>query len=116
MEVPKDLLTSLATSPIEVVTQVVLATGLVVKLAGPLIPSDQAEGERQYVLIVNPSVRRLNLEATGVILRDMVTASARGVAFENPQMAAVLPGSARGRKMIGNQHATIEELAGKDTE
>ena len=71
VEVPKDLLTSQATSPIEVVTQVVPTTGLVVKLAGPLIPSDQAEGERQYVLVVSASVRRLNLEATTVIHGDM---------------------------------------------
>ena len=37
-----------------------------------------------------------------------------GVAFENPQMVAVLPGPTRGRKVIGHQDTTIEELAGKD--
>ena len=29
-------------------------------------------------------------------------------------MAAVLPGPTRGRKVIGHQDATVEELAGKD--
>ena len=66
------------------------------------------------MLVVTALVRRLNLEATGVILGDTVTASAGGAAFQSPQMVAVLPGPARGRKAIGNQGATIEELAGKD--
>ena len=96
VEVPKDLATGLATSPIKVVTQVVPTTGLVVKLADPLIPSDQAEGERWYMLVVTALVRRLNLEATGVILGDTVTTSAGGVAFEYPQMVAVLPGPIKG--------------------
>ena len=106
VEVPKDLQTGQATSPIEAVTQIVPTRGLVVRLTGPIIPSDQAEGER--------GVRRLNLEATGVILRDTVTTSARGVAFKNPHMVAVLPGPARGRKVIGNQGTTIEELVGRE--
>ena len=115
VEAPKDLLIGQATSPIKVGTQVLPTTGLVVKLASPLAPFDQAEGERWYMLVVTASVRRLHLEATGVILGDTVTASAGGVAFENPQMAAGLPGPTRKRKVIGNQDATIEELAGKDT-
>ena len=68
------------------------------------------------MLVVTALVRRLNLEATGVILRDMVTASAGEVAFQNTQMAAVLPGPIRGRRAIGNQGATLEELARKDAE
>ena len=46
VEIPKDLPTSWATSPIEVETQVVPTTRLVVKLASPLTPSNQAEEER----------------------------------------------------------------------
>ena len=45
-ETPKDLLTSQATSPTKVETQVVPTIGSVVELAGPLTPSDQAEEER----------------------------------------------------------------------
>ena len=56
--------------------------------------------------MVIASMGRLNLEATGVTPRDMVTASVRRVAFENPQMAA-------GRKVVGHQDVTIEELAEK---
>ena len=92
VEVPKNL----PTGHLEVVTQIVPTTKLVVKLISPLIPSDQAEEERQYILVVTASVRRLNLEATGAILGDMVTALAGGVAFKNPQMVAVLPGPTRG--------------------
>ena len=68
------------------------------------------------MLVVTALLRRLNLEVTRVILGDMVTASAGGVAFQNPQMAAVLPGPIRGRRAIGNQGATMEELARKDAE
>ena len=114
--VPKDLPTSQATSPIKALTQIVPTTGSVVELTSPNIPSNQTEEERWYVLVVTALVRRLNLEATGVILIDMVTASAGRVAFQNPQMVAVLPGPTRGRKTIGNQGTTIEELAGKDVE
>ena len=60
VEAPKDLLLSQATSPIEMGTQVLPTTGLVVKLASPLAPSDQAEGEKWYMLVVTASVMRLN--------------------------------------------------------
>ena len=50
------------------------------------------------MLVVITLVRRLNLEETGVILGDTVTALAREVTFQNPWMAAVLPGPARGRR------------------
>ena len=110
----KYLLTSQAISPIEVETQVIPTTGSVVKLANPLTPSDKAEEERWCMLIVTASMGRLNLEATGVTLSDMVTASVGRVAFENPQMVAVLPGPTKGRKVVGHQDTTIEELAEKD--
>ena len=88
----EDWLTGQDTSPIDAITQLVPTTASVAELTSPIILSDQTEEERWYVLVVTASVGRLNLEATGVILRDMVTASARGVAFQNPWMAAVLPG------------------------
>ena len=91
MEIQKDLLTSWAISPIKVETQVLPTSRLVVKLASPLTPSDQAEEERRCVLIVTVSMGRLNLEATGVTIGDIVTASVGRVAFKNPQMAVVLP-------------------------
>ena len=116
VEVPKDLLTSQATSPMGAVAQTVPTIGPVVELTVPLVPSDQAEGERWDMLVVAAFVRRLNLEATGVILGDTVTALAKGVAFENPQMVAVLHGPTRGRRVVGNLATTVEELAEKDTE
>ena len=66
------------------------------------------------MLTVTASMGRLNLEATGVTLRDRVTASVGRVAFESPQMVATLPGPTKGRKAVGHQDATIEELAEKD--
>ena len=113
VEIPKDLLTSQATSLIKVETQVVPTTGLVVELAGPLTSSNQAKGERWCMLVVTASMRRLNLEATRVTFRDTVTASDGRVAFKNPKMAAVLPGPNRGRKVLGHQDTIVEELAGR---
>ena len=77
----KDWLTGQDTSPIEAITQLVPTTALVVEITSPIILSDQTEEERWYILVVTALVRRLNLEMTRVILRDTVTASARGVAF-----------------------------------
>ena len=57
---------------------------------------------------------RLNLEATQVTPRDTVTASVGRVAFENPQMVAALPGPTKGRKVVGHQDATMEELIEMD--
>ena len=68
------------------------------------------------MLVVTALVRRLNLETTRVILGDTVTASAGGAAFQNPPIAAVLPGPIRGRRAIGNQGTTMEELIRKDVE
>ena len=112
----EDWLTGQDTSPIEAITQLVPTTALVVELTSPIIPSNQTEEERWYVLVVTALVRRLNLEATRVILGDTVTASAGGAAFWNPQMVAILPSPVRGRRAIGNQGATVEELVRKDAE
>ena len=107
-------LTGQATSPTEVETQVVPTTRLVVELASLLTPSYQAEEESWCVLNVTASMGRLNLEATGVTPRDTVTASVGRVAFKNPQMAAAFPGPTKGRKVLGCQGATVEELVEKD--
>ena len=103
-------------SPIEAITQPVSTTALVVKLTSPIIPPDQTEEERQYVLVVTALVRRWNLETTRVILRDTVTTLAGGVAFQNPCKAAVLPRSIWERRAISNQGTTMEELGRKDAE
>ena len=113
-ETPKDLLTSWATNPTKVETQVVPITRSVVELAGPLTPSNQAEEERWCVLIVTSSIGRMNLEATRVSPRDMVTALVGRVAFKNPQMAAAFPGPTKGRKVVGHQDTALEELIEKD--
>ena len=113
-ESPKDWQTGLATSPIEAAAPIVPTTASVVKLTSPIALSDQTEEERWYVLDVTALVSGLNLEATGVILRDMVTALAGRVTFQNPWMAAVLPGPAGGRRVIAS--ATVEELVGKGAE
>ena len=101
-------------SPIEAATQPASATASVVKLTSPIIPPDQMEEERQYALVVTTSVRSLNLETTRVFLGDMVTVSAREVAFQNPHVAAVLPRPIPERRDISNQGATVKELGRKD--
>ena len=60
------------------------------------------------MLVVTTSVRRLNLEVTGIILGNG--------AFWDPQMAAVLHRPIRGRRAIGNQGTTMEELVRRDVE
>ena len=84
-------LTGQDASPIEAATQPASATTSVAGLTSHIIPPNWMEEERQHILVVNTSVRSLNLETTGVILRDTVTALARAVVFWNPHMAAVLP-------------------------
>ena len=79
-------------SLIEATTQTTSATTSGVKLTSPITPLDQTEEEKWYILVVTALVRSLNLETTGVILRDTVTASAGGGASWNPHMAAVLSG------------------------
>ena len=104
-----------APSPIGTVAWII-ATGLVVELAGPLVPSDQTKEERQYVLIVTASVRELNLEMTGVILSETMTASAGGLASGNAQMAVVFPGLTWAKRAVGHPSTTIEEVTVKDLE
>ena len=109
----EDQLTGQDASLIEATTQPVSATASVVKLTSPIVPPDQTEEKRHYVLVVTSSVRSLNLQTTGVILDDMVTALARGVAFWNPCMAAVLPRPIPERRIVSYQGATMKELGGK---
>ena len=59
-------------------------------------------------------MRSLDLETTGVILRDMVTASAGGGAFWNPHMAAVLQGPIRERRVINQQPRCHHEGTGEE--
>ena len=59
-------------SPIEAATQTASTAASVVKLTSPIIPPNQTEEEKWYILVV--------------------TALAGGGAFQNPCMAAVLPG------------------------
>ena len=77
-------------SLIEAATQTASATTSGVELTSPIAPANWTEEEKQYILVVTTSIMSLNLEMTGVILRDMVIALARGGAFQNPHMAAVL--------------------------
>ena len=92
------------------------ATASGVKLTSPITPPNWKEVEKQYVLVVTTSVRSLNLEMTGVVLGDMVTTSARGGAFQNPHMTAVLSGSIQARGVISNQGMTVKELEKNDAE
>ena len=93
---------------IEVATQATSATTSGVSMTSPITLPDQTEEERQYVLVVTTSIRRLNLEMTGVILGDMATIPSSRSAFQNPLMAAVLLGRA-----INQQGATVKELDAK---
>ena len=104
------------TSPIEATTKTASATKSVVKLTSPIVPPDWTEEEKWYILVVTTLVKSLNLETTSVMLGDTVTASARGGAFWNPHMAAVLPGPIQEKAVISNQGATMKELGKKDAE
>ena len=101
---------------IKAATQTASATTSGVKLTNPIVPFDQTEDKKWYVLVVTASIRSLNLEITGVVLRDMVTALAGGGAFQNPHMAAVLSGHIQARGAISNQGATVKELVKNDVE
>ena len=103
-------------SLIEVATQTASATVSGVKLTSPITPPSQMEKEKQYVLVVTTSIRSLNLEMTGVVLRDTVTALPMGSTFWNPHMAAVLSRSIQVRGVISNQGAIIKELGSNDVE
>ena len=103
-------------SLIEAATQSASTTMSGVKLTSPIAPPNQAEKEKQYVLVMTASIRQLNLEMTGVILRDTVTTSPRRSAFQNPHMAAVLSRPVPARRAISNQGATVKELERNDAE
>ena len=79
----EDWLTGQDASPIEAATQPASTTALVVEVTSPIIPPNQTEMERWYMLVVTTLVRSLNLETTGVILGDTVNALAGEVAFQN---------------------------------
>ena len=87
-----------------------------VELTSPITPPEWTEEEKQYVLVVTASIRRLNLERTGVVLGDMVTALPRRSAFQNPCMAAVLSRPVPARRVISDQGATVKELERNDGE
>ena len=101
------------TGLVEAMAQHVSATASVIELASPIVPPDQTEEERQYMLVVTALVRRLNLETTGAILRDTVTTSAGGVAFQNPHMAAVLSRPIQEIRVIGNRAPLCSNWEGK---
>ena len=66
------------------------------------------EEENWYVLVITTLIRQLNLETTSVDLRESVaTLPGRG-AFQNPHMAAVLPGPAR--RAVSGQGTIVKEL------
>ena len=93
---------------IKVATPPASTTMSEVNMTSPITLPDQTEEEKQYVLVVTTSIRRLNLEMTGVILGETVTTPPGRSAFQNPHMVAVLLG-----RVINNQVATVTELDAK---
>ena len=85
-----------------------------VKLTSPLTSLDGMEEENQYVLVVTTSIRQLNLETTGIVHREIVTASPGRSVFQNPHMVAVLSGPAR--RAISDKGAIVKELERSDAE
>ena len=79
-----------------------------VGLTRPINPPDRMEEENWYVLVITALIRQLNLETTGVDLRESVTALPGRDAFWNPHMVAVLSGPAR--RVISGQGAIVKEL------
>ena len=92
----------------EATTQTASPTMSVVELTRPIALLDKMEEENQCVLVMTALIRQLNLETTGVVLREMVTALTRRSAFQNPCMPAVLSGPAR--RAISDQGAIVKEL------
>ena len=92
-------------SLIEVATQTASATVPGVKMTSLITLPDQMEEDRWYVSVVTTSIRRLNLEMTGIVLGDTVTAPPSGSAFKNPHTTAVLSG-----RVISHQGSTVKEL------
>ena len=98
----------------EATTQTASPTMSGVKLTRPMAPPDRMEEENWYVLVVTTSIRQLNLETTGVVLRETVTALPERSAFQNPHMVAVLSGPAR--RVISDQGSIVKELERSDAE
>ena len=92
----------------EATTQTASPTMSGVELTRSIAPLDKTEEENQYVLVITAPIRQLNLETTGVDLRESVATLPRRGAFRNPQMAAVLPGPAR--RAISSQGTIVKEL------
>ena len=93
---------------VEATTQTASPTMSGVKLTRPITPPDRTEEENWYVLVMTTLIRLLNLETSGVVLRETVTALPRRSAFQNPCMVAVLSGPAR--RAISDQGAIAKEL------
>ena len=68
---------------------------------------DGMEEENQYLLVITALIRQLNLGSASDNLRESSTAPPGGDTFQNPRMAAVLPGSTRA---VSYQGATVKEL------
>ena len=98
----------------EVTTQTASPTMSRVEVTRPITPPDNTEEENWYVLVMTALIRQLNLETTGVVLWETVTASPRRSAFQNPHMVAVLSGPAR--RVISDQGAIVKELERTDAE
>ena len=95
--------------------RIVPTTGPVVQLEGPLIPSGQIREERQFMLIITASVRRLNLETTGVILGETIASLVGGLAPKNSKWQQSL-GLTKAKREVGHPSTTIEEVTIKDLE
>ena len=113
----EDQLTGQDTSLIEAATQTASATTSVVKLTSPIVPPNWTEEEKQYILVVTTLVRSLDLETTGVILREMVTALQLE---EGPSGIPIWQLFSQDlfekEGVISNQGATMKELGKKDAE
>ena len=92
----------------EAPTQTVSPTMSGAELTRPIAPLDRTEEENWYVLVITALIRQLNLEITGVDLRELVTALPGRGAFWNSHMMAVL--SRPARRMISDQGTIVKEL------
>ena len=62
------------TSFMEATTQTISPAMSWVELTRPITPLDRMEEENQYILVITTSIRQVNLETTGIDLRESVTA------------------------------------------
>ena len=103
-------------SLMEATTQTASITMSRVDLTSPIAPPDETEEENWYVLVMTALIRQLNLDTTGVVLRETVTASPRRSPFWNPHMAAILSRPVPARRVISDQGAIVKELERNDAE